>query len=391
MSSQAAGPDRTGSDVSGSDVAAAPAPSRRHPTALAVTLAVPVHLVTAAVAAAGVALLWPGTDFFQKILGVGCLLVVLALRPTPLARARDATRIDLARAPETAALVREVARVVGTAAPRRVEVTGDVRADLRVSPLGPAVVSIGAPLWLTLTGPERVALLGHELGHLSHGAGRTRRLTEGAVHTLARWETLATGGRPGPGLGPADLEAEAIAVTQGRAVAAQTRNNLLGDLAALVLWPVRAAAAAYRRLILRALRPALHQQALEADRAAVRVAGPAATTALLEVLLALPGLEASIGRAAAARSDLAAAILDWRAGLDAGGRSAPAASDGARAVDDAHPATARRLAGIAGIAGTPAGAAVEVPAVRRQAIDRELADAVAVRIERLRDDYLYPR
>lgn len=388
MSSQTAGPHRAGSD------AVAPhAPSGRRAAALAVALAVPVHLLTGAVAAAGVALLWPGTDLFQKIVGALCLLTALALRPTPARQPHEATRIDLARAPETAALVRDVARAVGTATPRRVEVTGDVRADLRLGALGAGVVGIGAPLWLALTDSERVALLGHEVGHLLRGAGRSRRFVEGAVHTLARWETLTGGGRPGPDLGPAGLEAEAIAVTQGRAAAAQTRNNVLADLAALVLWPVRAAAAGYRRLVLRTLRPALHQQAFEADRAAVRIAGTAATTALLEVLLALPGLEACINRATAARADLAAAVADWRAGLDPGRRRAP--RDDSRLVDDNHPATSRRLAAIAHATTTDADADtagnIDVSADRWRAIDLELADALAVETERARDAYLYPR
>lgn len=50
-------------------------------TWLAVVLATPVHLVVLALAVLGVWLLWPGSTWAVKVLGVLCLLVAWAVRP----------------------------------------------------------------------------------------------------------------------------------------------------------------------------------------------------------------------------------------------------------------------------------------------------------------------
>jgi hypothetical protein len=49
---------------------------------LSSVLATPPHLLTAAIVASGGWLLWPGTGWFQKLLGLGLLAVAWAVRPT---------------------------------------------------------------------------------------------------------------------------------------------------------------------------------------------------------------------------------------------------------------------------------------------------------------------
>src|SRR5262245_18099139 len=136
-------------------------------TPLAILLATPVHLLTLAVAALGVALLWPGTSFYFKLLGVVCLLLAYTRRPSLGDAASAGSKVDLRRCPELAAIITEVVSTLDSAAPTRVEVTSKATADMRLTGLHGRHLSIGVALWLALSGPERLALIGHQLGHLA--------------------------------------------------------------------------------------------------------------------------------------------------------------------------------------------------------------------------------
>src|SRR4051794_28868969 len=60
-----------------------PAPrTGRASTVVSSVLATPPHVLTAAIVASGVWLLWPGSNWFQKLIGVGVLAVVWVIRPT---------------------------------------------------------------------------------------------------------------------------------------------------------------------------------------------------------------------------------------------------------------------------------------------------------------------
>jgi Zn-dependent protease with chaperone function len=354
-------------------------------TALAVLLATPVHVMTLAVAALGVVLLWPGESTFHKILGAGCLVFAYGLRPTLGDGRPDGSTVDLRRSPQTAALVREVAGVVGGAQPTRVELSSDLTADLRLTGLSGRVLSISAPLWLALTGPERVALLGHQLGHLARGDVRLRRYLDGAVHTLREWEAFTAPYRPGLALDP-DRQVLAMSSSGGNIVVQNAATGIIADIVSVLLWPARVLLAGYRGAIERLTAPSRRQEALHADAAAARAAGSDAAVGLLEVLLALPAVETSANRAVSNRSDIAAAIAERMAAFDAGQRRALRNGDAAAAVGN-HPPTLERLRLVEAQPRVESG--IRMSADRWAAIDEELSSALAKQLKRLADDYRY--
>lgn len=347
-------------------------------------LATLVHVLTLAVAALGVALLWPGTSLFQKIMGVGCLLLAYTLRPALGEAETDGTRLDLKRSPETAALIREVASTLGSAHPTRVEMTSDARADLRLTGLHGSVLSLGVPLWLALTGPERLALLGHQLGHLAHGDLLVRRYVDGAVQTLRRWEGFLAPYRPGFAVDPQD---QMLTIgSGGDAVGQNAMNGLISDIVSILLWPIRVVVTGYRRAVEMLGAPSRERYALHADAAAVRVAGTDATVALLEVVLALPAVETSANRAVATRCDVAAAITARMAAFDAGQRRALRNGAASEAIEG-HPPTLERLRVVE--SADRVESAMFVGRERWALIDGELSGPVAKQVKRLGDDYLY--
>lgn len=353
-------------------------------TALAVAVATPAHLLTLAVAGLGVWLLWPGSTVFQKILGVLCLLLAYTLRPALGDVKYDGARVDLKQCPETARLVHEVAATLGCAGPTRVEIATSASADLRLIGLHGRVLSLGVPLWLALNSQERLALIGHQLGHLARGDVLLHRYVDGAVQTLRRWEGFMAPYRPGFEIDPQDQIL--MSSSGGDAVAQNAANGIIADVVSVLVWPIRVVVTAYRRLVLMLAAPSLARDARHADDAAARVAGTAATVALLEVLLALPAIETSANRAAARRADVAGAITERMAVFDADQRQALRGGDAAVALLG-HPPTLERLRLVESAERRQP--AVVVGREHWAAIDKELSGAVAQQIRRLADDYLY--
>jgi Zn-dependent protease with chaperone function len=98
--------------------------------------------------------------------------------------------VDRATAPNLFALIDAVAKAVGTTPVKRVFVTGRYNAaylkDRRRRPM----MEIGVPMWVVLTPQERVALLGHELGHRVNGDLRDLAFVAYALDTLENWIRL---------------------------------------------------------------------------------------------------------------------------------------------------------------------------------------------------------
>ena len=168
-------------------------PLDRRPTGVArvVTLTVAVVLLAAvlAVAVAGVWLLFePG--FVAKALGVLLIGVAAVLRPRLnrlSALLDDAQPVDRAAAPELFALVERVAEAVGAPVPELLLISYDMNAyTTTVGLRRQRVLCLGLPLWATLDPQERVALLGHEMGHFVNGDVRRGPLIAVAETTLAR-------------------------------------------------------------------------------------------------------------------------------------------------------------------------------------------------------------
>jgi Zn-dependent protease with chaperone function len=88
---------------------------------------------------------------------------------------RQSPGIDREKAPNLYDLLDRCAAELGCATPSRVLIDSDFNA-----------ASLGMPLWTALSGPERIALLGHELGHQVNGDPGQGNLV-GSARLRVRW------------------------------------------------------------------------------------------------------------------------------------------------------------------------------------------------------------
>lgn len=338
----------------------------------AVALATLVHAVTLAFAVTGVLLLLPGTTVWHKVLGALCLLLVWLLRPRLHRAAKGSGLMDPVAAPHTRALVAEVARIVGSPLPTHCQVDRRINASAGSVGLRGRQLTIGAPLWSALTGPERVALLGHELGHFANGDVLQLRYVGTAHDTLDHW-------------------ADVLALS-GSSRAARTRRAGPGLLlAAWLIYPARLAVAGYQRLLELAAAPSSRRQEHYADLAAARAAGSQAAVGGLEVLLAIPAIDVEANRAAVTRTDVGEAIRSHMARYDDARRAAARRSGDAEAsrIDSSHPPTMQRIRLVESL-GTVTPGVVRSEA-EWAAIDAEWQAPMSAQLKRLGDDYRYVR
>ncbi|MYY09366.1 M48 family metalloprotease [Streptomyces sp. SID4919] len=173
-------------------------------TVLAFGVSLLVHSVTGGLLlTAGLLIIGGWGIGFLPVLGVVLLVIVAALLPRPGRLPRHAPVLYRADAPQLFELIDEVAAVVGTTGVHAVVV--DTAFNAGVSAYGVRnrrVMYLGAGLWEVLTPQERVALLGHELGHFANGDVRSSFVTHGALRTLAHWYSFLT---PNPVEGFLDL------------------------------------------------------------------------------------------------------------------------------------------------------------------------------------------
>ncbi|MFJ5923943.1 M48 family metalloprotease [Kitasatospora sp. NPDC092948] len=176
-------------------------------TAAAFALAGAVNLVSLTVLLLGLGLVlglllpgWPG-----RILGVFALAVAFQLRPRLGRPSRDGV-LDRAAAPTLYALVDRISEEVG--APKVDSIAVDGRWNASFGVLGlrrHRQLTIGLPLWTVLTPQQRVAVLGHELGHCVNGDSRRGLWTGSALNALIEWYRLTVPERTRAQRGPAGL------------------------------------------------------------------------------------------------------------------------------------------------------------------------------------------
>ncbi|WP_327286298.1 MULTISPECIES: M48 family metallopeptidase [unclassified Streptomyces] len=158
-------------------------------TLSALALSLVVHGVTVVLAVTGILLVVLGWDTgVQPVLGALLLGLAAVLRPRPERLPKDAPVLYRADAPKLFELIDEVGAAVGTAGVHAVVVTTESNAA--VTTYGwraRRMMLLGLGLWEILPPQERVALLGHELGHFAHGDTRRGIVTGGALRALATW------------------------------------------------------------------------------------------------------------------------------------------------------------------------------------------------------------
>ncbi|MFB7462114.1 M48 family metallopeptidase [Streptomyces sp. NPDC056224] len=163
-------------------------------TALAFTISLLVHGVTVFLVVAGVLLIVLGWETgAQPAIGVLLLVLASVLRPRPGRLPKDALTLHRADAPRLFELIDEVGAVVGTTGVHTVVVEPAANAAVTAYGLRQRrVLYLGLGLWEILTPQERVALLGHELGHFAHGDVRRGWVTNGALRSLSVWFDMLT-------------------------------------------------------------------------------------------------------------------------------------------------------------------------------------------------------
>ncbi|MEV0176734.1 M48 family metallopeptidase [Streptomyces sp. NPDC050803] len=162
-------------------------PGRSAAGAMAYAIALLVHGVTLALLAGGLWLLIGDWGGFGMVPGLFLLGLAATLRPRLNRLPANAHVVSRGDAPELYALVDEVAEALGT---RSVDVIVlDAQANAAVTHLGVRrrILTLGLPLWEVLSPQERIALLGHEFGHFTHGDTRHGMVVGTAYGSLTTW------------------------------------------------------------------------------------------------------------------------------------------------------------------------------------------------------------
>jgi len=155
-------------------------------------LAVLVHLVTAFLVVTA-AWIWTTRVFpVAKVIGSFLLLAIAwEVRPRLGRLPKGANVLSRTSAPSSFAVLDEVARTTGSRPPDLLVVTPQFNASVsRASMRGRHVFFIGLPLWEALDDHERLAVLGHECGHVVNGDIRSTLIVGTAIQSLHRWAGL---------------------------------------------------------------------------------------------------------------------------------------------------------------------------------------------------------
>ena len=243
-----------------------------------------------------------------------CILLAIALRPRFGRLSQRADRLTRSDAPTLFALIDQVATTIDAPVPHTVLVDRSFNAyATAIGIRRRRVLCLGLPLWAALPAGQRVALLGHELGHFVNGDTRRGLLTQPTFTTLA---TLADLVRPTrSAAAPGGLVEMVVAAATAMLLAVLHRVLLAGQI--LLLW-----------IGLRDIQRAEYL----ADELSARAAGADAAADLADSLLVVDGIAIAVrssARAAVAiRSRDTAPVMSlatrWRQAADAARETAAA-------------------------------------------------------------------
>ncbi|MFZ3495561.1 M48 family metallopeptidase [Streptomyces sp. 5.8] len=354
-------------------------PARDTSTVLAFGLALLVHGVTAGLFLAAAVLIIGGWHTgIQPVLGVLLLVAVAVLLPRPGRSPSGPAVLYRADAPGLFGLIDEVGAAVGTTGVHAVVVDASVNAGVRTYGYrGRRVMFLGLGLWEILTPQERVALLGHELGHFANGDIRSSFLMHGALRSLVEWHAVLR------------------SVNHGSIV-----DWFLNALTFLPRWAVYGLIHLLDGLTLRASQRAEYL----ADAGAARAGSTGAAVTLLDRLLVGDGVEAHLRRESMEAARAGGGPRGRRTGegaeqglwerLAARIDSVPeseyerlrrVSARRGHSVDDTHPPTHLRRRCLASADPQPALVVCDGP--RAQAVAGELAPARAVLARRVIRDH----
>ncbi|WP_433089421.1 hypothetical protein ACQP1P_23325 [Dactylosporangium sp. CA-052675] len=266
-----------------------PGPPGWGPARVVVTLmAILIQLAAFAALGCGAWLVVRDFPSITVLPGVVLLAFGALLLPRPAGLPRYSTRLDRADAPHLHAFVAGVAAAVGTRCPRIIVVDDSFEADGGTTGLlRRRYLRIGVPLFAVLTPLQRTALVAHQLAHFTNGDP----LRSGPAGSVDRSLTaLVALFEPRRDTSVRALQDPAILGAMAGAGGGPMRSGSVGSVwyAELVLSPViavlRWVAAGGRLLFASAARADVHRAEYRADAEAARVAGSAATLAMLDTL-----------------------------------------------------------------------------------------------------------
>ena len=325
------------------------------------------------VAAAAVLLLVWAT-FLPKnpVQWVGVVLgwvLVAAVMPRP-ARTGEAVRLDPGAFPHTHELVASLAAEIGVRPPAGLHVSTAFGAHVMDAGWRRRrVLTVGLPLWTCLAEDERIALIGHELGHLRSG-GRVR--TAVVAHAQGLLERTASLLTPLPRDAVSDFEDPRLNVARSSAVV----NGVGRGVLAAVFLPAVLLLLTFERITARERQA----HAYVADLSAAQVAGTTAVARLLITVANLPGLHTVASAAVRRREDPFEALSrSRRDGARTAGEVARArtfARTQGRRWDAAHPRDDLRLSVLEAHATEPG---VDVLAAHRSLARRAETELAALR------------
>jgi Zn-dependent protease with chaperone function len=153
-----------------------------------------VHLIGVAVVVLPVFLVARVHDdgFWPYVLLVLCLLTFWSVRPRlPQRRLDPRGSLDRTKAPKLYELLDRCAAELGAPVPAQVRL--DLRFNASTGRAGlrqRSYLFLGLPLWSVLSGPERIALLGHELAHQINGDTTHGLWAASARNSIHAWTRL---------------------------------------------------------------------------------------------------------------------------------------------------------------------------------------------------------
>ncbi|MEV4440915.1 M48 family metalloprotease [Streptomyces sp. NPDC049577] len=346
---------------------------------LAYVMALAVHGVTVALAVGGILLVVLGWGTLLPALGAISLVLGCALRPR-FGRLPDGPVLYRADAPQLFALIDEVAVVAGTTGVHAVAVTPDVNAS--VTTYGwrqRRLLTIGLGLWEYATPQQRIALLGHELGHYANGNVRYGLVVGSAVRSLTEWLYMV------------QPESKSPVFYGGRLVGYFRAQRVPSVVLNVFYLPARSAVQGLLTLLDRLSSRAAQRGEYLADAIAARAGSTEAAVGLIDCLLVTGSAETLLLREANAARTVRRGGRAAKPGVDPRGlwerlaahmasipeheyeRQRRAGALRGHSVDATHPPTHLRRACL--LARPAAPAAVTVDDARQTAIAVELAPA----------------
>jgi heat shock protein HtpX len=193
-------------------------------TFLSYLLASCVHLVSLSILIIGCFLLWNSKlEIVPLLLGIICCVIAYVLRPRIPKLEKDERLLTEKDLPCLFQVLHRITNSLDSKPIYGVVLSGDYNASIgRIGLRRNTILSLGLPLFSNLSSQEKLALLGHEVGHLVNG-DLTRGFYVGtALNTLATWYEV--------------LHPDALSFAEGISVFEYISSHIMSLIAQIPKW-----------------------------------------------------------------------------------------------------------------------------------------------------------